>query len=326
MRRVRSGWSVLAAALSVVSCAGSKSAPVATASPPAPGPAVVASTEVPKPVPSGEPGAAMSAAEAADQDQQPAPPGPEEEASPAAPADNQRAWLGVELEPAPAGVRVARVVPGSPAEQAGLVSGDVIGRVDGEPVSSPSDVVARVSRRPAGFRLGVAINRGGQDRLVGVTLGALPERDEIYRMSFVGRPAPAFEELATASGTFVPSLNAQRGKVLIVEFWAPWCVACRALIPHMNEWYDRFAPRGVQVVGITAEPTARAGTAAAQLGMKYPVAADETGKTMIAYDARAIPAVFIIDRTGTVRDVMVGYDAMRLPKLDELVEHLVAER
>ena len=60
--------------------------------------------------------------------------------------------------------------------------------------------------------------------------------------------------------------------------------------------------------------------------MTYPVAADESGKTTIAYQARAIPAVFVIDRRGTVRDVMVGYDAVRLPQLDALVERLIAER
>ena len=71
---------------------------------------------------------------------------------------------------------------------------------------------------------------------------------------------------------------------------------------------------------------ARAASAAAQLGIEYPVFSDENGKTTMAYQARAIPVVFVIDRTGTVRDVMVGYDTRRLPKLDQLVNQLIAER
>jgi peroxiredoxin len=94
----------------------------------------------------------------------------------------------------------------------------------------------------------------------------------------------------------------------------------------MNEWHARYAGRGLRVVGITTDPVPRAASAARQLGLEFPVASDASGKTTIAYQARAIPAVFVIDRAGTVRDVMVGFDAERLPKLDALVERLIAER
>jgi peroxiredoxin len=251
------------------------------------------------------------------------------DAPPASDAADTRGWLGVELEatvPERTGVRIGRVVPKSPADRAGLLAGDVITNIDAKSVAVPDDVIALVSQSHAGARLGVALKRNDAARLIAVTLGALPEREEIYRMSFLDQPAPAFEDLLAATGTFTPTLAAQKGQVLVVEFWAPWCVACRALIPHMNDWQARYAPRGLRVIGITASPVTEASEAAAQLGMTYPVAADESGKTTMAYQARAIPAVFVIDRRGTVRDVMVGYDAMRLPKLDALVERLIAER
>jgi peroxiredoxin len=245
------------------------------------------------------------------------------------PAPGGRGWLGVELEPAApdeSGVRIGRIVPKSPAAKSGLMAGDLVQRLDNETVSAPADVVRIVSSRPAGGRVGVMLVRQGAERLVAVTLGAAPDQDEIFRMSFVDQPAPAFELLQTATGTFTPSLNAQRGQVLVVEFWAPWCVACRALIPHMNQWHARYAGRGLHVVGITTDPVPRAASAAHQLGLEYPVASDASGKTTMAYQARAIPAVFVIDRAGTVRDVMIGFDAERLPKLDALVERLIAER
>jgi peroxiredoxin len=244
-------------------------------------------------------------------------------------AANARGWLGVELEPAApdeSGVRIGRIVPKSPAAKSGLMPGDLVQRLDNETVAAPADVVRIVSGRHAGGRVGVMLLRQGAERLVSVTLGAAPDQDEIFRMSFVDRPAPAFELLQTAAGTFTPSLNAQRGQVLVVEFWAPWCVACRALIPHMNQWHAQYAGRGLRVVGITTDPVPRAASAAHQLGLEYPIASDASGKTTIAYQARAIPAVFIIDRAGTVRDVMIGFDAERLPKLDALVERLIAER
>lgn len=246
-----------------------------------------------------------------------------------APPGEGRGWLGVELEPAgpdEGGARIARVVPKSPADKAGLVAGDLIQRLDSETVTAPADVVGVIGRHHEGARVGVAFKRQNADRLAVVVLERYPEQDEIVRMTFVDQPAPQLEGLKTAQGTFTPSIAAQRGQVLVVEFWAPWCVACRALIPHMNQWHAQYAARGLHVVGITGDPLARAATAAKELGMEYPVASDETGKTIMAYQARAIPAVFVIDRTGTVRDVMVGYDAVKLPKLDALVLKLLAER
>lgn len=245
------------------------------------------------------------------------------------PVPAARGWLGVELEsagPSESGVRIGRVVPRSPADSGGLRTGDLIIRLDEQAVASPADVIAVVSSHPAGSRIGVVLKRGTADRLLAVTLGSYPERDQLYRMSFVDLPAPSFELLRTAKGSFTPTLAAQRGKVLVLEFWASWCVACRALIPHMNQLHARYASRGLSVLGITADPVAQAATSATDLGMEFPIASDETGKTMKAYDARAIPAVFVIDRRGTVRDVMVGYDPSRVGQVDALVERLLAER
>jgi peroxiredoxin len=320
MKRVGHPWVVLAAC-ALTACAARPAPTVAIARP------VTASaapaTPAGAPAQPAQPEAPIQT-DVADSDQDEGSPDPDD-----APPSVGRGWLGVELEPAApdeGGVRIAHVVPKSPADRAGLVAGDLIQRLDSETVGAPSDVVGLVGRKRAGARVGVAFKRQHADRLAMVTLGAYPEQDEIYRMTFVDQPAPQLDGLKTAQGSFAPSIAAQRGQVLVVEFWAPWCVACRALIPHMNQWHAQYGARGLHVVGITGDPLTRAAAAAKQLGMEYPVASDESGKTIIAYQARAIPAVFVIDRTGTVRDVMVGYDAVRLPKLDALVERLLAER
>jgi thiol-disulfide isomerase/thioredoxin len=169
------------------------------------------------------------------------------------------------------------------------------------------------------------LKRARQDRLVAVTLGAFPEGDALVRMTFVGQPAPPFEQLEPAQGNAATTILAHRGKVLVVEFWAPWCVACRALIPHMNQWHAQYGARGLEVLGVANEPVERAALAAKQLGMQYPILADPSGQTTQAYGARAIPMVLLVDRQGTVRDVMVGYDGQKLAELDRLVDRLVSE-
>jgi peroxiredoxin len=316
MRGIRTRGGMLVGLL-VGACGGTTPASVAVAPPP-PAPVVV---EVPPPAP------VELAAPAAEPAEEPT----QVEATPPdapSPVVSRRAWLGVELEPAPdlGGVRINNVVPRSPAEGAGLVVGDVILKIDGEAVPSPQSVVDTIKAKRTGTQVGIVLKRGRADKLVAVQLGAAPEADELARMTFVDHPAPSFQELRAARGTFSPTLAAQRGQVVILEFWAPWCTACRLLIPHMNDWHAQYAARGLRVIGVTVESVTRAAAAATELGMDYSIASDESGKTTTAYRARAIPAVFAIDRAGNVRDVMIGYDATRLAKFDQLVKRLVAEK
>jgi peroxiredoxin len=239
-----------------------------------------------------------------------------------------RGWLGVELgatEPTRAGVLIRAVVPGSPAESAGVLPGDVLVRVDGQPMNTPEEVIQAVGAQVAGSRVSLALKRGQQDRMLAAELVARPDDDEVQRMTYVGAPAPAFDSLAAAQGAVSPTLQAFRGKVVVVEFWSPWCVVCRLLVPTMNEWHERYSAQGAEVIGITTESVVQAAHAARQLGIAHPVLSDETGKTTLAYRAMALPTVFVIDRTGTVRDVMVGYYSERIQEIEALIGRLLAE-
>lgn len=307
----------VAVGLLLAACGGSKPPVVAVQPPPA-------SPAAAQPAPS----APAEPAETTSADPNGAPAQIEAAPDEPAPAPRERGWLGVELEPAPdeGGVRITNVIPHSPAENAGLAPGDVILRIEGDPTPSPSNVVMAVAGRRPGTTIGLALKRARADKLVSLALGTAPDPDELMRMTFVDRPAPSFHELRAARGNFGTTIASQRGQVVILEFWAPWCAACRLLIPHMNDWHAQYAARGVRVIGVTVESVPRAAAAAAELGMDYGIAADESGKTMVAYKANAIPAVFAIDRSGTVRDVMIGYDAERVAQFGELVKRLVAER
>lgn len=240
-----------------------------------------------------------------------------------------RAWLGVELaatDRGKAGVRVRAVVRGSPAARAGLQQGDVLLRIGGQTVGSPRQVVRTVGAHSVGERIAVAFRRSLGDRLVAVTLAPLPDDDAIMRMSYVGASAPPLTGLKSVQGSLTPRLGALRGKVVVLEFWAPWCMVCRVMAPTMNDWAQRYGAQGVAVMGVTMTPVQQAATAASQIGMSYPIASDESGEVTQAYGATALPTLFVIDRRGIVRDVLVGYSSARLQQLEAEVDRLVAER
>jgi putative serine protease PepD len=87
-----------------------------------------------------------------------------------------RPFLGVSTGATPTGTGavVSSVVPGGPADKAGLQPGDVIETIDGQPVADPSAVSTLVGARHAGDRMQVQVLRGGQSLSIGVRLGVRP--------------------------------------------------------------------------------------------------------------------------------------------------------
>jgi thiol-disulfide isomerase/thioredoxin len=243
------------------------------------------------------------------------------------PNDEGPGWLGVELgKPslAEGGVVVRDVLRGSPAERAGLLPGDRILRIDSSSVSLPQDVVRAVSLRRAGDRVGVALLRNGSERLVPVLLSGRPDPDALLKLAFLDGPAPAWRPLATVRGSVPEAIADLRGKVVVIDFWASWCVPCRMTVPTLNAWHDRYGAQGLVVIGVTMDAPEVALQASLELGMDYAVASDPDGETMRLYKAFTLPTMFIIDRQGKVRDATVGYSSDGLRKTELEVARLLS--
>jgi thiol-disulfide isomerase/thioredoxin len=238
-------------------------------------------------------------------------------------------WLGVELalrKPNEPGVLIRDVTPDSPASRAGIEAGDVLLSIDGEQVTRPTDVVRLVAIHRAGERVALAFRRGEGDRLVGTVLAARPDMAALMSKTFVGSPAPHFGELTAVQGTIPEDIGGWKGKVVVLEFWASWCVPCRMTAPKLNAWHERFKAEGLEVLGITTDPVVFASQAAVEFGIGYSVASDDSQATSRTFRALSIPTLFVIDREGVVRRVVVGYSSDELARTEELIETLIKAR
>jgi S1-C subfamily serine protease len=88
----------------------------------------------------------------------------------------ERAYLGVTSSPHPDGAEIQGVTPGSPAQSAGLRTGDVITGVDGQDVTEPEDVSQAIDQLEPGDEIEVEVSRGGDSRTVTVELAERPQR------------------------------------------------------------------------------------------------------------------------------------------------------
>ncbi|MFN2466226.1 MAG: TlpA family protein disulfide reductase [Candidatus Dormibacteria bacterium] len=117
--------------------------------------------------------------------------------------------------------------------------------------------------------------------------------------------APAFQ-LAGLDGE-QHSLASYRGHVVLVNFWATWCIPCRAEIPELQFEYQKHRDDGVVVLGVNwKQARGDAQAFATERQVTYPVLLDSDGRAYTAYQVTSLPETFVIDRAGKVVGHRIG--------------------
>ena len=102
-------------------------------------------------------------------------------------------------------------------------------------------------------------------------------------------------------------LSSLRGKVVLVDFWASWCLPCRASIPHLKELYAQYNPAGLEIVSVSIDARTEAWKkAVGQEKMAWPQVLDSYKGTgdysdmALAYGIKMIPWSVLLDKEGKV--------------------------
>jgi thiol-disulfide isomerase/thioredoxin len=125
-------------------------------------------------------------------------------------------------------------------------------------------------------------------------------------------PAPNFQGIAAWINTPPLTITQLHGKVVLVDFWTYSCINCLRTIPGLRALYQRYAPDGLQLVGVhtpefsfeKVQSNVRA--AVKRLDVTWPVAMDNDMATWNAYGNNYWPHVYLIDRTGVIRYDHIG--------------------
>ena len=103
-------------------------------------------------------------------------------------------------------------------------------------------------------------------------------------------------------------LQEQRGRVVMVNFWATWCGPCRQEMPQLNRLYEKYHAAGFVLLGVNVDDDQqKAAEVAGKLGVTFPVLLDTDKSVSKLYDLSTMPSTVIIDRDGKVRYVHRGY-------------------
>jgi thiol-disulfide isomerase/thioredoxin len=145
--------------------------------------------------------------------------------------------------------------------------------------------------------------------------------------------APEFAQIAGYINTPDNSsltLSSLRGKVVLVDFWTYSCINCIRTLPHINDWYQKYADKGLVIVGVHSPEFEfeknydNVKAAVKRLGITYPVLLDSAHGTWDAYGNQYWPRDYLIDADGYIRHDHIGeggYD-----QTEKAIQSLLAER
>jgi cytochrome c biogenesis protein CcmG/thiol:disulfide interchange protein DsbE len=122
------------------------------------------------------------------------------------------------------------------------------------------------------------------------------------------------------------ALTDLRGRVVILNFWASWCLECRAEMPLLEGLHRAYAARGLAIVGVNAREDARgARRHAKELGLTFPLVLDPDGRINALYGVIGLPTSFIVGRDGRAVAFGVGPHEWGSAPARALLEALLAE-
>jgi cytochrome c biogenesis protein CcmG, thiol:disulfide interchange protein DsbE len=168
--------------------------------------------------------------------------------------------------------------------------------------------------------------------VLGILVKGLTLDPSIVSSALIGKPAHDFEVEVLEGAAWLPKLNGNkiklsdlRGKPLILNFWASWCVSCREEAAQMEQFWQKHRDRGIIVLGVAIQDTPEAAREfAKQHGKTYPIALDVSGKTSIDYGVYGVPESFFIDEKGIIVHKEAGPVTIQL--LEEINSKYLASR
>ncbi|MBI4288586.1 MAG: TlpA family protein disulfide reductase [Chloroflexi bacterium] len=157
--------------------------------------------------------------------------------------------------------------------------------------------------------------------LLGIGLTRQEPRTGASGAAVVTKPASDFALPLFGGGEI--SLSSLKGKPVVINFWASWCVPCRDESPILERTWRKYKDRGVTFIGVDIQDKESDALAyLKEFGITFPNGPDKSGKITIDYGVSGIPVTFFVNRDGQIVSRWVGAIGERLltARIEELLK------
>ena len=118
-----------------------------------------------------------------------------------------------------------------------------------------------------------------------------------------------------------------KGKVVLLNFWATWCMPCRAEMPGMETIWKKYKDQGLVIAAISVDEGSpkRIETFSKLLDLSFPILLDPESEVSDLYKVSNMPTSFLIDRNGKIISRIVGTEEWTSPEAIQLVEEILSQ-
>jgi thiol-disulfide isomerase/thioredoxin len=124
-----------------------------------------------------------------------------------------------------------------------------------------------------------------------------------------GAPAPDFRAATLDANPVAKGIADYRGQVVLLNLWATWCGPCEWEMPSLQALYTDFGDAGLKVVAVAVDDPGfeqRVRDFVARKGLTFEILHEGSGKIESDYEARGIPATYLIGKDGVIRKRVAG--------------------
>jgi cytochrome c biogenesis protein CcmG/thiol:disulfide interchange protein DsbE len=133
-----------------------------------------------------------------------------------------------------------------------------------------------------------------------------------------------FAPLISAAGDL--NLDKYAGKVVVLDFWASWCVPCRRSFPWMNDMQEKYGQEGLVIIAVNVDREAENAAAfLAEYPAKFEVIYDSDAKLAKEYEIQVMPSSFVIGRNGETIDRHTGFKVKKQDEYEAVIREALKQ-
>lgn len=121
-------------------------------------------------------------------------------------------------------------------------------------------------------------------------------------------------------------LDAYKGKVVYIDFWASWCGPCKQSFPWMKAMHDKYGKEGLVILAVNVDQEKKkADDFLKEFTPAFPVLFDSTGTLATQFKVQTMPSSYMLDRSGKPRFRHLGFHDAKRDVYEKEIHHLLSE-